>query len=298
MLHQLKKIFPSLIVNDDKIKLPQQMYKWYITDNGIKIGISKNELTNRDTALLETFMTPYHAQIPVPSDKELQWKEVIDQTSSMTHQTASSPFRFVYFSMNEQQIEPITFKESIQALFNYKIPILWENEQEGILIEEQSSITGENIPYEQIIDVIMSDLYVNIHFFVGPYLNQYQEAKSQYLTMFRYAPIALTYSDKPVTNYQEAIPYILLEQVGSPFRNELANTILQEFTADTELLQTIQMFLKCNLNVSVTAKELYMHRNSLQYRLDKFIEKTGIDIRQFHQAVTVYLALLANMHKD
>jgi DNA-binding PucR family transcriptional regulator len=34
------------------------------------------------------------------------------------------------------------------------------------------------------------------------------------------------------------------------------------------------------LNASLTAKRLFIHRNSLQYRIDKFIERTGIDIRQ------------------
>jgi DNA-binding PucR family transcriptional regulator len=46
------------------------------------------------------------------------------------------------------------------------------------------------------------------------------------------------------------------------------------------------------MNVSLAAKKLYLHRNTLQYRVDKFIEKTGIDIKHFGNAVSIYLALM------
>ncbi|GAA3330198.1 hypothetical protein GCM10020331_081790 [Ectobacillus funiculus] len=62
---------------------------------------------------------------------------------------------------------------------------------------------------------------------------------------------------------------------------------------DQELLTTVRTYLECNLNVSFAAKKKqYMHRNSVQYRVDKFIERTGIDIKTFKGAVAVYMALL------
>jgi len=71
----------------------------------------------------------------------------------------------------------------------------------------------------------------------------------------------------------------------------LSNLLVESMQAQ-EMLQTIQVFLQCNLNASLTAKKLYIHRNSLQYRLDKFIENTGIDIRSFTNAAFVSLAML------
>ncbi|MCY8607352.1 helix-turn-helix domain-containing protein, partial [Bacillus sonorensis] len=50
-------------------------------------------------------------------------------------------------------------------------------------------------------------------------------------------------------------------------------------------------YMQCNLNASLTAKRLFIHRNSLQYRIDRFIEKTGIDIRQFEEAAAVYFII-------
>ncbi|NQD69024.1 PucR family transcriptional regulator, partial [Bacillus haikouensis] len=77
--------------------------------------------------------------------------------------------------------------------------------------------------------------------------------------------------------------------------------ISQIFEEDTELIHTVKAFLENQSNISQTAKKLFMHRNSVQYRIDKFIEKTSIDIKSFQGALLAYLALLAfesdNLHK-
>src|SRR5699024_969510 len=106
------------------------------------------------------------------------------------------------------------------------------------------------------------------------------------------AKASLHYSKRAVTTYIDIIPYLLITQSEEDVRIRIAMTILKDFMDDDETLKMIETFIDCNLNISETAKELYMHRNSLQYRLDKIIEQTNIDIRQFHQAMAVYLSLL------
>ncbi|MCE5343414.1 MAG: helix-turn-helix domain-containing protein [Eubacteriales bacterium] len=53
-----------------------------------------------------------------------------------------------------------------------------------------------------------------------------------------------------------------------------------------EMLQTIEMFFRKDLNLSDTARQLYIHRNTLVYRLDKVQRQTGLDLRKFDNAVT------------
>ena len=53
-----------------------------------------------------------------------------------------------------------------------------------------------------------------------------------------------------------------------------------------EMLYTIDMFFKKDLNLSDTARQLYIHRNTLVYRLDKVQRQTGLDLRSFEDAVT------------
>ncbi|ANE48872.1 hypothetical protein SY83_11690 [Paenibacillus swuensis] len=61
---------------------------------------------------------------------------------------------------------------------------------------------------------------------------------------------------------------------------------------DAETLATLETFFLLDCNVSETAKKLYIHRNTLLYRLDKFKGETGLDVRNFSQAVLVKISLL------
>ena len=61
---------------------------------------------------------------------------------------------------------------------------------------------------------------------------------------------------------------------------------------DDETLTTINKFFENNLNVSETSRQLYIHRNTLVYRLDKLEKTTGLDLRVFEDAITFRIALM------
>lgn len=61
---------------------------------------------------------------------------------------------------------------------------------------------------------------------------------------------------------------------------------------DEETLVTINKFFENNLNVSETSRQLYIHRNTLVYRLDKLQKSTGLDLRVFDDAITFKIALM------
>ena len=61
---------------------------------------------------------------------------------------------------------------------------------------------------------------------------------------------------------------------------------------DEETLETISKFFENNLNVSETSRQLFIHRNTLVYRLDKLDRATGLDLRVFDDAITFQIALM------
>mgnify|MGYP002853151679 CR=1 FL=1 len=61
---------------------------------------------------------------------------------------------------------------------------------------------------------------------------------------------------------------------------------------DEETITTINKFFENNLNVSETSRQLYIHRNTLVYRLDKLQKSTGLDLRVFEDAITFKIALM------
>ncbi|MDD4807336.1 MULTISPECIES: PucR family transcriptional regulator [Caproicibacterium] len=67
---------------------------------------------------------------------------------------------------------------------------------------------------------------------------------------------------------------------------------------DHETLFTIQRFFENNLNVSETSRKLFVHRNTLVYRLEKIKKITGLDLRQFEDAIVFKVALMVKKYLD
>ena len=65
---------------------------------------------------------------------------------------------------------------------------------------------------------------------------------------------------------------------------------------DRETLLTIQCFFENNLNVSETSRKLFVHRNTLVYRLEKIRKLTGLDLREFEHAITFKVALMVKKY--
>lgn len=61
---------------------------------------------------------------------------------------------------------------------------------------------------------------------------------------------------------------------------------------DDEILTTVQKFFDNNLNVSETSRQLFVHRNTLVYRIEKLHQATGLDIRTFEDALTFKIAMM------
>ena len=65
---------------------------------------------------------------------------------------------------------------------------------------------------------------------------------------------------------------------------------------DSETLFTIQKFFENDLNVSETSRQLYVHRNTLVYRLDKVQKLTGLDLRIFDHAIVFKIAMMVKRY--
>jgi carbohydrate diacid regulator len=83
----------------------------------------------------------------------------------------------------------------------------------------------------------------------------------------------------------------------------LCDTFLKEVfkkgsieSLDHETLFTIQRFFENNLNVSETSRKLFVHRNTLVYRLDKIKKLTGLDLREFEHAIIFKIALMVKKY--
>ena len=96
----------------------------------------------------------------------------------------------------------------------------------------------------------------------------------------------------PVENHQVKLRELFTREEAEALQGteEMKKDVYDRFEKgisklDNEMIRTMEVFFKCGLNLSEAAKELYIHRNTLIYRLDKIQKYTNYDIRDFNDAV-------------
>ena len=191
--------------------------------------------------------------------------------------------------------------EKIRGLFGGKSKdfVTAVDEKNIIVVKELS----ENETYDDlkktadvIINLFRSDANCIVHIAYGTIVNELKEVSRSY----KEARMALDvgkifFEDQDVIAYSQLGIGRLIYQLPIPLCKMFIKEIFDgkspdEF--DEEILTTINKFFENNLNVSETSRQLYIHRNTLVYRLDKLQKSTGLDLRVFEDAITFKIALM------
>lgn len=144
--------------------------------------------------------------------------------------------------------------------------------------------------------VLANEGIQNIHVAYGTVVNELKEVSRSY----KEAKMALDvgkifFDERDIIAYSELGIGRLIYQLPIPLCKMFIKEIFggkspDEF--DEETLMTINKFFENSLNVSETSRQLFIHRNTLVYRLDKLQKSTGLDLRVFEDAITFKIALM------
>ena len=191
--------------------------------------------------------------------------------------------------------------EKIRGLFGGKSKdfVTSVDEKNIIVVKELT----ENETYDDlnktadvIINLFKSDANCNIHIAYGTIVNELKEVSRSY----KEARMALDvgkifFEGQDVIAYSQLGIGRLIYQLPIPLCKMFIKEIFGGKSPDDfdeEILTTINKFFENNLNVSETSRQLYIHRNTLVYRLDKLQKSTGLDLRVFEDAITFKIALM------
>ncbi len=147
-----------------------------------------------------------------------------------------------------------------------------------------------------IVDMLNTEAMSKVHVAYGTIVNEIKDISRSY----KEAKMALDvgrifYSNRKVVAYNNLGIGRLIYQLPMPLCKMFIREIFDgkspdEF--DEETLMTINKFFENSLNVSETSRQLYIHRNTLVYRLDKLQKSTNLDLRVFEDAITFKIALM------
>ncbi len=147
-----------------------------------------------------------------------------------------------------------------------------------------------------ICDMVNTEAMSSVRVSYGTIVSEIQQVSRSY----KEARMALNvgkifYSEKTIHAYNTLgigrLIYQLPVNLCQMFMHEVFTEQMPD-TFDEETLITINKFFENNLNVSETARQLFVHRNTLVYRLEKLQKSTGLDIRVFDDALTFKIALM------
>lgn len=205
---------------------------------------------------------------------------------------------FIIETKNEKDVNAL---ETVRGLFSSKTKdfITAVDEKNIILVKELK----ENETYEDmtktakvIVDMLNTEAMTQVHVAFGTIVNEIRDVSRSY----KEAKMALDvgkifYNGRNVIAYNKLGIGRLIYQLPMPLCKMFIKEIFEGKSPDNfdeETLTTINKFFENNLNVSETSRQLYIHRNTLVYRLDKLQKSTNLDLRVFEDAITFKIALM------
>ena len=173
------------------------------------------------------------------------------------------------------------------------------DEKNIIVVKELQAEDG----YEEVqkiaasmLDMLSSEVMLSTRVAYGTIVNEIKEVSRSY----KEAKMALEvgkifFVDRKMVAYNALGIGRLIYQLPIPLCKMFIKEIFVDVSPDDfdeETLETISKFFENNLNVSETSRQLFIHRNTLVYRLDKLDRATGLDLRVFDDAITFQIALM------
>ena len=199
--------------------------------------------------------------------------------------------RVVYIieTKNERDVSSL---EAVKALFasRNKDFVTAVDERDIILVKEMK----EGSAYEDL-DRVARSVIDELNS-IGTIVNEIKEVSKSY----KEAKMALDvgkifYAAENIVAYSRLGIGRLIYQLPIPLCKMFIKEIFDGKNPedlDEETLTTINKFFENSLNVSETSRQLFIHRNTLVYRLDKLQKSTGLDLRMFEDAITFKIALM------
>jgi len=175
------------------------------------------------------------------------------------------------------------------------------DEKSIILVKELTDEDGDdeiNDIANSIIATLTSETMTQCYVAIGSIVTDLRNVSSSYKEARLAQEVGKIFEEeKQVVRYEKLGIGRLIYQLPLPLCKMFINEMLQGFSIediDEEMFTTVTKFFENDLNVSETSRELFIHRNTLVYRLDKLQKMTNLDLRKFTDAITFKITLMVN----
>ena len=199
----------------------------------------------------------------------------------------------------------VTTVDVLSGMFTDKLQdfVLSINEMDIAVVKQITPATTDEDLLKQaqlIEDTLKSELSIKTVIGIGTVAEHLRELADSYKEAQTAIDVGKVFdTEKSIINYENLGIGRLIYQLPTTLCEIFLSEVFKKNSIDSldqETLFTINKFFENNLNVSETSRKLFVHRNTLVYRLEKIKKLTGLDLRQFDHAIVFKVALMVRKY--
>lgn len=291
MLLKLKQLYEGQCVIDEIPEYPNDYY-WYKDEYNHLIGIKKS--IPRSERKLLGMMFEEIVGVDFDQQTKLFWLELLLHDKKSLYETIKKGYqaiRFTFFTHHFDAEMKIEFEELMKE-FHEQSTVLFLDRQYGVILDLSQS---EEYSFKEMAEAIQQDFYQNINF----YQTETYALNEEISTVFR-REFMLYQKYRDVSQLMIGSHDLLLQyMIQSLNLYEGYEQFHQKFqTIPYDLTEVAKVYMKNNFNVSTGAKAIYMHRNTFMNKLERFIQLSGLNIKEFRDALIAYVMIHQMEHEQ
>jgi len=288
MKKKLIDIFKNKSVKGE-IPEDSQNYYWYLDESNEPIGISK-EISKNEKDLIELM----YIRIRVTGNNAdnllwLNFLNSVDMNIDPGDFTSSTSLKFVFFFHDFDADLQLEF-ESLVHGFDSTFKVFFLEQNYGVILDFTKMDKEQELDVEDFLMASKQDFSSSLVFYhtIRYGANRWLPGKFKAeFDLFR----EFKDSNTDLMKHKDIfLNYLISSEVVSE-HPIFGDWFSQIFLIDTELLAVVKCYLDNGFNITTGSKIMHMHRNTFANKLDRFIELTGLDVKNFDEASIAYLLI-------
>lgn len=292
MIVSLLNLYLGALLNPAQAPAASDYYLF--TQNDDVLYIPFKELDEGQQQLLDVFSQSNKKADPMPQRASLEttWYEYLFQKSSVLP-TDSERVRFLHldFYSQSESFDYALWQDTLKQAMEAFVVAVALNERRVIIVLDEERLTNESTSQ---LSGLLTTLDDDFEVMTRGLLGQIQTVNTLLPTLFDYEQTLFSHSiqSDSVTNLQ-SLSNVILNDIGRQAieQQPLLANLRQVIVANGDYMNTIKALFERQGNLTQAAEQLFVHRNTLTYRMTKFTKETGFNLQYLPDLILCYLVI-------
>lgn len=249
------------------------------------IQFEQKSKTQSEIKLLHLLFVSKKTKVPTIVSK---WQNYLINGIELPSLYSDSEFRIIQFTIlkKDSYFEKKTWLRAFKSMFSNSEETFFVDDDSGLLIQKKSDEKLTLDELSGIIQTLDDDFSIKTICYVG----QFWPINEEFKKIFKEEQFVF---EKQKNKGQSllSLPIVALHHYTSEAleKSALMSILKQKYASQPELKELILAMWHSQGNISLAAKSLYVHRNTLQYRIDRFYDISGLSLRNMNDLLLCYL---------